>query len=256
MLTRFTNFAPLGAVAVAAFIAAAPQSASALEFRFNGPAAASFKGVSWTRFNPPTGVSTTDIESTPGALAGAFDFDEVDGGGTVLSSFVAWCFDLDNGISTGTYTYNAASGLLSSNPPYLAGAQTRVQTLFDSAYDLDETDGVLSSAVNSAAFQLALWEVLYDDDLDLGTTLADADTNGGYGFAGSGGDGVTAKAQYYLGKYDPDAAKAWNIATFDSESAQDIGVATAIPLPAAAWLLLGVSGALVGAKRRSARKAA
>jgi hypothetical protein len=30
----------------------------------------------------------------------------------------------------------------------------------------------------------------------------------------------------------------------------------AVPLPAAAWLLLGVSGALVGAKRRSARKAA
>jgi hypothetical protein len=30
----------------------------------------------------------------------------------------------------------------------------------------------------------------------------------------------------------------------------------AIPLPAAAWLLMGVSGALVGAKRRSARKAA
>jgi hypothetical protein len=29
-----------------------------------------------------------------------------------------------------------------------------------------------------------------------------------------------------------------------------------VPLPAAAWLLLGVSGALVGAKRRSARKAA
>ena len=30
----------------------------------------------------------------------------------------------------------------------------------------------------------------------------------------------------------------------------------AVPLPAAAWLLLGVSGALVGAKRRSARNAA
>ena len=29
-----------------------------------------------------------------------------------------------------------------------------------------------------------------------------------------------------------------------------------IPLPAAAWLLLGVSGALVAAKRRSARRAA
>ena len=30
----------------------------------------------------------------------------------------------------------------------------------------------------------------------------------------------------------------------------------AVPLPAAAWLLLGVSGALVAAKRRSARRAA
>jgi hypothetical protein len=33
-------------------------------------------------------------------------------------------------------------------------------------------------------------------------------------------------------------------------------VVGAVPLPAAAWLLMGVSGALVGAKRRSARKAA
>ena len=41
----------------------------------------------------------------------------------------------------------------------------------------------------------------------------------------------------------------------DGFSADNFSVG-AVPLPAAAWLLLGVSGALVGAKRRSARKAA
>ena len=43
--------------------------------------------------------------------------------------------------------------------------------------------------------------------------------------------------------------------TGDGFDVDAVGV-QAIPLPAAAWLLLGVSGALIGAKRRQARKAA
>jgi hypothetical protein len=52
----------------------------------------------------------------------------------------------------------------------------------------------------------------------------------------------------------------WKITAFydgspNDPDAQDLGVATAVPLPAAAWLLLGVSGALIAAKRRRARAA-
>ena len=233
MLTRFTVSACAAAVAMAATLT--PMTADALEFRFN-KAEVGFRGVTVDR-NDPLGVESMRTS------AGAFDFDELDSAGNILRNFVAWCFDLDTTISTGqTYTYDEAPDMLDADPPYLAGAQERVQKLFDASYD---PSAVLANAQASAGFQLAIWEVLYDDDFDLATgnfTATDSnalDEAGGY---------LTGVGTYAGGQN-------WILTTYDSANAQDLGVASAIPLPAAAWLLLGVTGGLVAAKRRSARRA-
>ena len=230
MFSKFTI--PL---CTAAVLAVAPLTADALEFKFNG-AENGFRAVTVDR-SVPTGISDF------GTGAGGFSMTDMTPGGT-LGDFIAWCFDLDTRITQGqTYIYTENATLLDSVPPYFAGAKDRVQKLFDKSFD---PTTVLANAQSSAGFQIAIWEVLYDDDFNLGTGNFTATNSKALDEAEGFLTGVAAYA----------GPRNWVITTYDSANAQDLGVATAIPLPAAAWLLLGVSGALIGAKRRSARKAA
>lgn len=248
------KFAPLGAVAIAALIAATPQRAEALQFTYDGKKNG-FAQINYTRDNSLTGTEVSR-NSSPGV----FSMKNVGGGASVdgddpsgVGDFLAWCFDVDKTISQGpTLTYTLNSGMLDNNPPYFPGAQDRIQKLFDKSYSLTAGSGVLSSAAKSAGFQIAIWEVLYDD----------ADTNGDYDLGSgaftvnTGDSAVVAAANTFLdGTANFAGPKAWDIALYESTDSQNLGVASAIPLPAAAWLLLGVSGALVAAKRRSSRKA-
>lgn len=247
MLASLTRILPATALAAAA-LSFSVEDAQALKFEFVGSQAGSVN-VNYQRTSPP-GLAALNGN----AAAGAFAFKDVTGGGNPgpLGTFIAWCFDLDTSFASGqSYDYTLAPNLLATTPPYLAGAAARIQGLFDAAYYISGVNSVLSSADRSAGFQLAIWEVLYDSNYNLGSgTFLTATT----------GAAVTAGQDFLTLAKGPAAAKRWDIATYDGSNlnprAQDIGVATAIPLPAAAWLLLGVSGALVAAKRRSARKAA
>jgi hypothetical protein len=75
------------------------------------------------------------------------------------NSITTYCIDLDHYISKGgTYTYTAQTNLalaptIGNNPAKIAA----ITELFDRYYDTS-----LTSAANGAAFQLALWELVYD----------------------------------------------------------------------------------------------
>jgi hypothetical protein len=236
--------APLGALATAALFSFGPQAASALEFEYigqqNGKAS-----VNFVRAKPP-GDKVVDLAGVP---AGAFTFKDVTSGPT-MDTFLAWCFDVDTTLTRGTHSYMENSGLLNSTPPYLAGAGERIQKLFDKSYD--ESLFVANTADGNAAsagFQLAIWEVLYDDNFDIwsGSFLADR------GSSTSPTAAEAAAVDFLKGVATYAGPQKWTITTYDSATKQDLGVATAVPLPAAAWLLLGVTGGLFAAKRRRAR---
>ena len=219
--------------AVAAMLALFPQGASALDFKFNGPAAGGYRTI----LDGDRGSSTLD-----GTNAGAFSFTDMTPGGT-LGNFVAWCFDLDTSFSSGsTYKYEIDATPLQPEPPYAPGALARVQKLFDKAYDLT----IPTDRDKSAGFQIAIWEVLYDTGFDLNT--------GGFTVTSAGGSALSEAVGFLSGLDTWTGSQKWTLTLYDGEpsdpDAQDVGVAAAIPLPAAAWLLLGVSGALVAAKRR------
>jgi hypothetical protein len=229
MLTRFAKLAPLGTVAAIA-LTLAPQSASALNLTFNGPAISTF--------------ITVDTSEKPGdTLAGAFQMqgDEA----PFLAEFFAWCFEIGPSLNTDSAEAYDVEDFLST------GALARVQKVFDANYH-DAT--IRTTQPKAAAFQLAIWEAIYettDTTLSLSAgAFTSASPLASAGNVREFADTYLANANGYTGD------QKWIITQFKSDDAQNLGTAV-IPLPAAAWLLLGVSGALVAAKRRSsARKAA
>jgi hypothetical protein len=150
-----------------------------------------------------------------------------------------------------SYHYQIDTSPLDTIPPYVTGAETRLQGLFDASYTtaLNTVGG--SNALDSAAFQLALWEVIYDDDLDL--------TTGSFSVANLPDSNLMTTSQGFIDAIGNPGETQWNLTFFDGTpsdpDAQDVVTATAIPLPAAAWLLLAASGGLIVAKRRRANKA-
>lgn len=88
--------------------------------------------------------------------AGQFSFNVVDGGGVYFDDTLqAFCIDVKtNLVTSGKVTYDLISASLSSR---LSGFQlSLIGGLYDNYYAL------LDSAKSSAAFQLALWEIIYN----------------------------------------------------------------------------------------------
>jgi hypothetical protein len=178
----------------------------------------------------PSGVGTS-------VFAGSFKMEEV---GDPLNKFVAWCLDLaaviklnDTFKETGT-PFGAPDDLLTDVQ------KGRVQGIFDAHLD----DALASGATGAAGLQLALWEAISDDTFNL--------TAGN--FAVSAGAAVIAKANSYL-SFTLGSAKDYVVSYLQNERTgpprgQNLVTASPVPLPAAAWLLVGGIGALVATRRR------
>jgi hypothetical protein len=96
------------------------------------------------------------------AAAGTFSVT----GDNPVETFIAWCIDISTWLhAKGTSRTYARQDVLS------AGQTARLQRLFDAAYD----DDVLSTKTKSAAFQVAIWDSIYDDDWNAQTKGGDLD---------------------------------------------------------------------------------
>ena len=230
MFRKYLNSLCVSALAAALL---APASANALSstFTYNGPAAGSFVSVNTNRSEAGGPSSST--------LAGPFNMSQTNPG-TPFGDFIAWCFEIDQLLVTapgGTNTYNLG-GVLNIDQ------RARVQSMFDANYD-DAT--IQTEQPKGAAFQLALWEVIYDDNFSLASGNFKSST---------GGPLLSVANGFLSAAFEYGGPQKWILSELKSETAQDLGTVNAIPLPAAAWLLLGVSGGLIAAKRRKARAAA
>lgn len=168
-----------------------------------------------------------------------------------LGDFLAWCLDISTALrlSSNYHVDEDAPGLIPfpNTTPYDLGRKADVQALFDTAFSgLD-----LTSNEDSAGFQLALWEVIYED-----TGTFDVNTGD---FNAYGSAGVRDRANEILGGIDGPTTQKYRLTFLESadtrgkrkyQKSQNLVTVSPIPLPAAGVLLLGALGGLGLMRRR------
>jgi hypothetical protein len=181
---------------------------------------------------------------------------------SIAKKFLAWCLDFSTSFfnpsapRTETGTLNASTLPAAIPSTVASGAQGRILSLFNVAFpDITQTieaqigSGAAGRALSSA-FQLAIWEAVFDDDWDVNDTTgrfwAVSDTASGSAI--SQAQSWLAAAESYGG---PDL---WRLTFYTSPTNQDVVTATPIPLPAGVWMMLMALGGigLAARKRRAA----
>jgi hypothetical protein len=207
-----------------------------------------FSGTSPYEIASTTAFGTT-IDGMP---VGPFRFSITSGNSTNLpTNFYAFCADYFQPVEPGsTYTYQTRTFTDLPNIGTSSIKAARYQELFDRFY---ATAGTSSTA--GGAFQIAVWELLFDGS-SVGTpSLTTGD------FTASNNAGVVNLAQSWLNTIDdPNAvAPATSVSIlglYNANYQDQLTVVPPKPVPAPAGLvLLGLGGLALAARRKFATKA-
>lgn len=224
------------ALAAAALMTAQSASAATLQLSYDSSAA---------------GYRTVVLNEVPVAVAGgltrvsAGGFNMVDSTPGGLGAFVAFCLDLGAFLGTsGDHEYETTDAPFGNSGVNLVGAGIgRIASIFNANY----SDAVTSNRDSSAAFQMALWEAVYDDDMNIDTGLFQASSTT---------DAVNDLASEFLAAADGyTGPNLWDLSFLESTASnrrQNLVTAapSAVPLPASGLLLLAAFGGLAAARRR------
>lgn len=198
-----------------------------------------FYGTSSTSATITASPSPTAGNSVnAGAFAVKGDLD----GDSSVDDFLAFCGDLAHFLALPA-TYTASSTPASG---YLLAKVDQIQALFDSAYS-----SVLANVTNSAysaGFQLALWEVIYENGATLNLSTGGFKAN----------SSAVGQANSFLAGLDGwSGPKLYDLTFLEGSKSQFLITASAaatppaIPLPGAVWLLgAGIAGLATASRRR------
>jgi len=224
------------AIAASALLLASAAYAAPVNLTYNGPVIGPYETVTVTTTPVPVIGSNT-------VAAGAFDMTQTGGGG--LGDFFAWCLDLGAYLGT-TGNYEITTTPFQNGGVVLMQAgMDRISAVFNANFGADVT----STTVNSAAFQLALWETVYDDDFNIAT--GDFQAASGNAAVNTAAAGYLTEASNYNG---PDL---WSVLFLEStdggvdgDRQQNLVTVAPVPLPASVLMLLAALGAMGMTARR------
>ena len=198
--------------------------------------AASANTLNFTSWN---GYSSVNITATPegntgNTLSGAFKATDATGN---WGTFIAWCLDL-GGVLASNSVYSATDDPFSNSDGVSLPARDRIDDFFQ---DIDVIAESNASTSRSSAVQIALWEILYDHDYNLGTGV----------FQTTGGSTSIAQGLLDFAKNN-DLARTMKVTYLEAENGarQNLVTISPVPLPAAGFLLLGGLGGLTLLRKR------
>lgn len=159
------------------------------------------------------------------------------------NSFQTFCADIFQAFAGwGPSNANSSYSLVAGSTAFGASKSTDVNKLFTNWY------GSANNEANSTAFQLALWEIVYESgsSYDLGTGT----------FTASGGTataGIYNTANNWLANLGSLGSVYKQVDVYQSGSFQDFTTVSTVPEPEAYALALASLGVLIGARRINRR---
>lgn len=210
------------AVATGMLVAASAANAGTINVSYQGPGPFGVPNLSKpVSVDYQQGHVIGTIQSGPFRLTGSKGFGD----------FMAFCVELTQSMK------NKQSYYLWDNSYYGATVDAAVEKLFNFAF------GDVTNATKGAAFQVALWEIISDNNYDLSA--------GQFKVTGTSAS-VLSTAQYYLDNLASATTGAYKMIYMDSETSQDLVTVAPVPVPAAGGMLLLGLGGLAAARRRKA----
>lgn len=211
----------VSAIVTSVLLGVAPAAATTVDLTFRGFQAGSVNAT----ITAPSGVG--------GVAAGGFKMEL--SGSSPTETFVAWCIDLLTHIAP-----QGASRQYDLDRPDQVSDDEEAELLrfVNKYYDL-----ALDSAANSAAFQIGIWEIVYDYGSP--TYLAG---EGNFQVTSSD-DAMLTTAYDWLGNLEGGAGN-YSLTFYSRDGSQDLLAATPIPLPAGVLLLGTGLGALAFTRRK------
>lgn len=230
MFTISRNAATATAAAAIAAMMAMPAMAGTINV---SKAGSNIWGIYGHRVANPSNLGSN-------VYAGTFALNSPGMGG----DFLAWCLDLNDELTLPS-SYETTTSPFDYHD--ISAKVADIQSLFDTSYSgLDMTDND-----TSAAWQQALWEIVYEDSgtYDVASGNFTVTTNGtANGFANG-----------YLAALTGSTTGSYDLTFLDGgKDNQDLVTVSAVPLPASGLMLIGALAGLglLGATRRRAAVAA
>lgn len=187
-----------------------------------------------------------------GTRAGVFAVNAAELGG----DFLAWCLDIGHTLGLPS-EYSITSAPFDHPGGTIADAtKANLLKLVNTAYTAVLASlGTANKTTYTAAFQMALWEILDETDADAGYNVKTGNTR----VSNGAGEAVVLQANAFLSGMDGDATGKYKLTYLQSETrvpGQSLVTVSAVPLPAAGLLLFGALGGLgVVARRRKSAEA-